>query len=156
VRRALGAGVAAALLAVVASEVAAAPSPGQAVFDANCALCHQAGGVGAPGMFPRLAGRAGPLARTPEGRRLMILAALYGMSGTIQADHAPVVGVMPGFGGLSDAEVAAALDYVVQLGAGEGAKRFTAAEVSAARAQTLTPGEVNALANAASIRAAAP
>lgn len=152
-RRGVGGGLAAALLA--SSAVAAAPV-GKDVFDGNCALCHQAGGAGAPGMFPRLAGRAGPLARTPEGRRLMILAALNGMSGRIEADRAPIVGVMPGFGGLSDAEIAAALDYIVGLGGGAGARPFTPAEVAAARAQALTPAEVNALANAPAIRAAAP
>jgi mono/diheme cytochrome c family protein len=134
--------------------VSAAPAS-SAVFDQTCALCHQAGGVGAPGQFPRLAGRAGALARLPQGRRLMIAAVLDGIVGRIQADHQAVVGVMPAFGQLSDAQVCSALDYIASLGGGS-ARPFTPAEVAAVRAAPMTPGEVNALARDPALEAVAP
>jgi mono/diheme cytochrome c family protein len=125
------------------------------VFNGTCALCHQAGGVGAPGQFPRLAGRAAALAKLPQGRRLMIAAVLDGVNGRIQADHQTIVGVMPSFAQLSDAEVCQALNYIVGLDGGS-APPFTAAEVAAVRAHPISPSEVNALARDPVVEAAAP
>lgn len=137
------------------AQPAARAAPSSAVFDQTCALCHQAGGVGAPGQFPRLAGRAGALARLPAGRRLMISAVLDGSVGRIQADHQTIVGVMPGFGQLTDAQVCEALNYIASLDGGT-VRPFTPAEVAAVRAHPLTPNEVNALARDPAIEAAAP
>ena len=55
---------------LAAALLAATPAfaDGAAVFDANCAFCHQGGGVGVPGQFPRLAGRAGAIAAKPNIR----------------------------------------------------------------------------------------
>jgi mono/diheme cytochrome c family protein len=126
------------------------------VFDQTCAICHQAGGVGAPGEFPRLAGRAGAMARLPAGRRLMIAAVLNGSIGRVQADHQTIMGVMPGFfGQLTDVQVCEALNYIASLD-GSSALPFTPAEVAAVRAHPLTPNEVNALARDPIIEAAAP
>ena len=130
-------------------------APSSAVFDQTCALCHQAGGVGAPGQFPRLAGRAAALARLPAGRRLMIAAVLDGSIGHVQADHQTIVGVMPGFGQLTDAQVCEALNYIASLDGGS-APPFTPAEVAAVRAHPLTPNEVNVMARDPAIEAAAP
>jgi mono/diheme cytochrome c family protein len=142
-------------LALTVSGARAAP-PASAVFDDTCAMCHQRGAVGAPGQFPRLAGRAGALARLPLGRRLLIAAALYGMAGRIVADHQAIVGVMPGFGQqLSDADICKALNYVASLDGGS-APAFTPAEVAAVRAHPMSPGEVNALARDPLVEATAP
>lgn len=142
------AAVPAALFAALAASAAhaAPPAGGAAIYAKKCAVCHQSGGVGVAGSFPRLAGRTPILAASPAGRRLLILTVLHGMAGKLQTPEGPVVGAMPAQGGaLSDAEVADVLSYTGSLGG--AAKAFTAAEVAAVRAEPkLKPGEVNALA----------
>ncbi len=143
------------LAAPLAAQCTAAEAQ-SAVYDANCAICHQAAGAGVPGSFPRLAGRAGALAALPAGRNLMILAALNGMTGKLQADGQSIMGLMPSFGALSDAEISEALNYVAHL-EGKTPRRFTPAEVAAARARpALSPSEVNALARDPVLARAAP
>jgi mono/diheme cytochrome c family protein len=68
------------------------------------------------------------------------------MSGEITVKGAKYNGVMPGYRQLSDAEIAALLNHIStqwgnKLPAGQ--KPFTAAEVKAQRAKTLTPAQVN-------------
>jgi mono/diheme cytochrome c family protein len=103
----------AALFLAAATGVASAD--GQAVFDNSCAFCHQAGGVGVPGQFPRLAGRAGTIAATAEGKAFLPKVLLNGMSGRVTVDGQPVLGIMPGFDSLSDDDIAAVLTYVSGL-----------------------------------------
>ena len=126
------------------------------VYDGNCAICHQKAGAGVPGAFPHLAGRTGALAALPSGRVVMIATVLFGMSGRLQVDGQPVVGLMPSFGQLSDAEIAETLNYVAQLD-GKTPRPFTAAEVAAVRAgSALSPSQVNALARDPILAKAAP
>lgn len=95
---------------------AMAASPGHAVFDANCSMCHQLGAAGVPGQFPRLAGRAHRIASTAAGRRYLEHVVLYGMIGPITVDHTPIEGgFMPSFASLSNQDLAAALSYVISL-----------------------------------------
>ncbi len=77
------------------------------------------------------------------------------MTGRIQADRQTIIGVMPGFGTLGDAEIAKILTYVSGLGDG-GARPFKPVEVAAGRASSMTPSEVNALARDPAIVAVAP
>ena len=89
-----------------------------AVFDANCSMCHQLGAVGVPGQFPRLAGRVGKIASTAAGRGYLEHVVLYGMMGTITVDGTAIVGgVMPSFASLSNKDLAAALNYLASLDA---------------------------------------
>lgn len=106
-------------------------------YDAHCALCHQRAGAGLPGQFPRLAGRAGEMSTTLEGRHYLIEATLFGMAGKIEVDGAPIIGVMPGFATLSNEDIASALNYVIGLdgptkGKAKGVS-VTAADVESAR-----------------------
>jgi mono/diheme cytochrome c family protein len=105
--------VCAALLLVSAAGGAAAD--GKAVFDNNCAVCHQAGGVGVPGQFPRLAARAGAIAAKPEGKAFLPQVLLNGMGGRIKVDDEQILGAMPGFDSLSDEDIAAVLAYITGL-----------------------------------------
>ncbi|HTR17257.1 MAG TPA: cytochrome c [Acetobacteraceae bacterium] len=116
---------------------------GQAVFDANCGLCHQTGAVGVPGQFPRLAGRVGVIAAHPEGRRYLAHVLLNGMSGMVSIDGATIVGYMPSFATRSDAEIAAVLRWLSGLGGGKPTP-FTAAEIAAERGKPLVPSAVHA------------
>jgi mono/diheme cytochrome c family protein len=138
------------------ASAARAAEPASAAFERTCAICHGVGAVGAPGQFPRLAGRAGLIAKTPQGRRLLIAAALYGMTGRIQAERQTIVGVMPGFNQLTNAEICRILDYVTNLDAAGPIRPFTGAEVATVRASPMTPSEVNAMARDPAIVAAAP
>jgi len=120
------------MLAAVAVPAAADP---KAAFVARCAMCHQAGGEGLAGQFPKLAGRAAAIAQAPEGRRYLARVVLGGMAGPIEVEGAKLNGVMPGMASLSDAEIAEVLSHVVTLGKpAKPAKPFKATEIAAARA----------------------
>lgn len=107
-------------LAAFGASVPAWSAESNATYDAHCAMCHQRGGVGLKGTFPRLAGRVGEIARTEEGRRFLIEVTLFGMAGKIDVDGAPLIGVMPSFTVLKDEDLAAVLNYVISLGPEKG------------------------------------
>ena len=121
--------LAAALLAAATN----ADADGAAVFDTSCAFCHQAGGVGVPGQFPRLAGRVGAIAAKPEGRKFLPQILLNGMSGRITVDGEQILGIMPAFDALSDDDMAAVLTYL--SGLDHAPVAFTAGEIKTARDQ---------------------
>ncbi len=104
---------------------------GAQVFTGKCAACHQATGLGLPGVFP-------PLAKSPwvvgaEERLLQIL--LHGIQGPIEVLGATYNGAMPAWNTLSDAELAAVATYI--RGAfGNSAGAITAETVAKARAAT--------------------
>ena len=129
--------------AILAATPGAAAADGAAIFDANCAFCHQAGGVGVPGQFPRLAGRAGAIAAKPEGRKFLSEVVLNGMSGRVAVDGEQVLGIMPGFDALSDDDIAAVLSYLTGLD--HAPVSVTAEEIKAARARPkLSPTDIAA------------
>ena len=103
-------------------------------YGANCQVCHRADGSGLPGQFPRLAGRVGPIASTPAGRAYLVDLVLTGMGGKIMVDDRPIMGFMPAYARLPDADLAAILTYAAALGGG-AAKPFTVAEIAAGRAR---------------------
>jgi mono/diheme cytochrome c family protein len=122
---------------------------GEATY-ANCAACHQATGAGIPGAFPPLAGHAAELAALPGGTDYLMHTVLFGLTGEITVDGATYNGMMPAWGQLSDAEIAAVVDYIVtawpEAGeAGAGFEPLTADDVAAARATPLTADEVHEL-----------
>jgi mono/diheme cytochrome c family protein len=120
------------LIAGIAAPAAAEP---KAAFVARCGMCHQAGGEGLAGQFPRLAGRAAAMAQAPEGRSYMARVVLWGMAGRIMVEGAPLAGVMPGMAGMADAEIAEALSHAITLGKpAKPAKPFKAAAIAAVRA----------------------
>jgi mono/diheme cytochrome c family protein len=136
-------------LALFAAEAVRADAP-NAVYDKNCALCHQKGGAGLSGQVPRLAGRVGKIAATDAGRRYLINVVLFGMAGKVDVDSAAIVGVMPSFASLSDDDLAAVLNYVTHLEGGQmsSAKSgiVNAADVTGVRVtQKLTPTQVHTL-----------
>jgi cytochrome c553 len=134
-----------ALLAVAALAAPAAAQPSKA-FVARCGMCHQAGGEGLAGQFPRLAGRAAAIAQNPEGRRYMARVVLYGLSGPIEIEGVRIRGFMPGMATMPDAEIADILSHAVALGKpAKAAKPFKPAEIAAVRAA----GRVSAGENAA-------
>ncbi len=119
--------------ALLAAATGSAAADGAAIFDANCAFCHQAGGVGVPGQFPRLAGRVGAIAANPEGKKLLSQILLSGMGGRIAVDGEQIIGVMPAFDTLSDDDIAAVLSYLTSLD--HAAVPFTEEEIKLTREQ---------------------
>jgi mono/diheme cytochrome c family protein len=129
--------------AMLAATMGTAVADGAQVYDTNCAFCHQAGGVGVPGQFPRLAGRVGAIASNPEGKAFLSKVLLNGMSGRIMADGEPVLGIMPSFDSLSDDDISAVLTYL--SGMDHKPVTFTAREIGEVRAQPkLPPSEIMA------------
>lgn len=109
----------------------AAPD-GTALYTARCAACHQASGMGLPGVFPPLGGSewvVGP----PER---MVGIVLHGLSGPLTVAGTAYSGAMPAFQDqLSDAELAAVLS-TVRGSFGNTAGPISAATVGAVRAAT--------------------
>jgi len=123
-----------AVLFAAPSLISEAAGSGAELFEANCQICHQAQGVGVGGQYPRLAGRASVMASSPEGRKFMSQLVLNGMSGKISVDSRFLVGFMPGFDRLSDADAAAILTYISGLESEQlKPAAFSAEEISAAR-----------------------
>jgi mono/diheme cytochrome c family protein len=113
-----------------------ATANGAALFTQNCLMCHQSGATGLPGQFPRLAGRIAKISSTPAGRAYLIDVLTYGMVGTLAIDGDSILGLMPPFAQLPDAQVADILSYVQTLGEAPAKPPapFTAAEFHARRA----------------------
>jgi len=88
---------------------------GEIMFNEYCVGCHQVGGTGVPGEYPRLAGRVSKIAGDPRGRAFLAELMLTGMSGTITVDGRKILGIMPNFDDLKDKELASVLNYVVHL-----------------------------------------
>lgn len=119
---------AAAPVEVAAATPAAAPAPakalskdelmtsGKKVYETNCAACHQATGLGLPPNFPSLA-----------GSKIVNGPALAHIVHTIKGK-----GLMPPFGSLSDADIAAAVTYE-RNSWGNKASVVQPSEVAAAR-----------------------
>jgi mono/diheme cytochrome c family protein len=131
---------AAALLAI-----GARAEDGLALFTQNCVLCHQSGGTGLEGQFPRLAGRVSLISLRSEGRAYLIDVLSFGMSGNIRVDDQDILGVMPSFAALSDEAVASILNYAQSLGErpGKVPAPFTAKEIAGGRAKAAkSPDEV--------------
>ena len=85
---------------------------GAAVYQANCAACHQADGAGIPGAFP-------PLAGNPNATDAAYVATVVrdGLSGAIDVNGTTYDAVMPPVA-LSEAEIADVAAYVVTLAGG--------------------------------------
>jgi mono/diheme cytochrome c family protein len=134
------------LLPFLAQSAIAGEGGGGALYDANCALCHQRGGGGLAGQFPRLAGRVDKLAADTRTRHYLLEVLLFGMAGRVVVDDAPIMGVMPSFNTLSDQEIAAVLTHLARLAPGaKSIRSITASEVEAVRkGPHLSAGQVHA------------
>lgn len=133
-----------------------APHPGQAVYQANCASCHQANGQGLAGAFPPLAGHAASLYNAEGGREYLIKLLLYGLQGPIVADGGNYNGVMPAWGQLSDAQLADVLNYILSdWGNAErvvSPPEYTPDEIAAQRGQGLSASDIYQLRQGLTLR----
>jgi mono/diheme cytochrome c family protein len=113
------------------------PIVGATVFANHCAVCHGPDAAGIPGSFPSLHEQIVGFAKLPAGREYLIMVVTTGLAGELPVGGITYRGVMPAQSTLSEAEVAAALNY---LASGLGKLKvappaFTAKEVIEVRAR---------------------
>lgn len=101
---------------------------GAAVYQKNCMACHQANGQGMAAVFPPLAGNSNITDKPAYVAETII----NGKSGKITVNGAEYNGMMPPMGYMSDADIAAVVNYVNEKFAG-GSKTVAAEEVKAVR-----------------------
>ena len=129
---------------VLASSLAFAQ--GATVFQ-QCQGCHQATGVGIPGVFPPLAGHIPEILAAKGGRVWLIHNMLYGQAGAITVKGQTYNGAMPAYAQLSDQQLADLLNHIATQWGNKfpaGQNPFTPAEIKAERAKTMTAAQVNA------------
>jgi mono/diheme cytochrome c family protein len=119
-----------------ADPVAPHYTEGAATFQANCAVCHGAKGLGQPSLAPPLTSYPARYATIAEGRRQLAMTVLNGMFGGIDVDKKHFDFKMPDFTALDDAAIAAVLNFVVFdiAGAPAGTKPLAPEEIAAERA----------------------
>ncbi|MFI9655067.1 cytochrome c [Guyparkeria sp. GHLCS8-2] len=104
-------------------------SPGQQVFNANCATCHQEDGVGIAGAVPPLAGSSFVTGQADITTSIVLM----GVSGQLVVKNNTFNGRMPTFRHtLSDREIAAVITYIRQAW-GNSAEPITADTVATVR-----------------------
>jgi len=109
---------------------------GAQVFAGTCQACHQAGGVGAPGLAPPL---VSPVIRNAAARQkdYPVMVVTKGLTGSLAlADGGSTTGAMPPQPALTDADVAAVVNYLFHLNHAAGGVK--PADVARVRAQTST------------------
>ncbi|WP_299430222.1 cytochrome c [uncultured Meiothermus sp.] len=142
------------LVAMILLTSAAFAQSGAALYQ-QCQGCHQPNGAGIRGVFPPLAGHVPEILAARGGRVWIIQMMLYGLSGEITVGGVRYMGVMPGYRHLSDADLAALLNHISTQWGNRfptGQRPFTAAEVQAQRAKTMTAAQVNAARRALGLR----
>jgi mono/diheme cytochrome c family protein len=124
---------------------ASSPASGRKVFASQCASCHQDDGLGQTGEFPPLAGNEDLFLR----RELPVLVVLNGLQGRIEVNGQIYDGEMPTFAFLSDAKVAAVVNYIRDAWGNNalrpaGMAPVGPADVGDARKRKMSPQEVHA------------
>lgn len=103
---------------------------GAQIYGAQCVACHQAGGLGLPGVFPPLAKSEWVNGKQEVAAKIL----LHGVTGSLTVAGNSYNGAMPAFGDkLSDAEIAAVLTHI-RGNFGNSAAKVETAAVTAARA----------------------
>ncbi len=110
---------------------------GSELYASNCAMCHQASGVGAPGQYPPLKGRIDKIAASPEGKHYLADLLVYGMVGRIDAGGASYFGYMPAFKQLPDGDIASILTWLSSLGDSKPPPVIDAADITGVRGKPL-------------------
>jgi|APFEC2959095171_1045051.scaffolds.fasta_scaffold01350_2 mono/diheme cytochrome c family protein len=104
----------AAVLLLAASGPAAA-ADGEAIFNDICSACHQPDGSGQPGLAPPLVDAALWSRLGGKAPGYVVGVVLAGLTGTIEAAGQSYIGlVMPTHDFMSDEEIAAVTNYVLQ------------------------------------------
>jgi len=114
--------------------VADEPVSGASLFANRCAVCHGPEAAGIPGSFPSLHEQIVAFGKTAQGRDYLVMVVTTGLMGDLKTGGVIYRGVMPAQSGLSEAEVAAVLNFLASdRGKETIGTPLTAAEVTAAR-----------------------
>jgi mono/diheme cytochrome c family protein len=81
---------------------------GKQIFGTRCTVCHQATGLGLPGVFPPLSGSEWVIG----DEKVLVSILLHGIDGEIEVKGSKFNGAMPTFSALSDDELAAVLSTI--------------------------------------------
>jgi mono/diheme cytochrome c family protein len=139
-------GLALASIAIATGSAVRAIAAEPDVFATRCVICHQSTAQGVPGVYPPLADSVGNDVRAKDGRDYLIHVVLGGLNGPIVVKGTMYNGLMPRFSQLTDADIAAVINEVLQrFNAFKIPKNFTpitAVEVKRARAMPMTPTEL--------------
>lgn len=100
-------------LMLVAAASWAEAQDGKAIYDANCAACHQPDGAGAVGLAPPLLGTLGKRVASPAGRRYVPGVVVSGLAGKLESKGVVYNGIMPNWQQFSDDDLAAVVNYVL-------------------------------------------
>jgi len=110
---------------------------GKQVFVKNCQACHQASGLGLPGVFPPLVGSPWVVG----SEQVLVRIVLNGLHEPVDIKGTTFNGVMPSWRDiLKDDEIAAVTTYIRQW-APNSAPAVTSATVAEARAATASRGK---------------
>lgn len=126
------------------ASVAHAQMVGQQVYQAHCAVCHQADAQGAPGLAPPLQGRH--WIKLASARQYVPGVLLAGMHGVLALENGNFNGVMPPQNRLSDEEIAAATNYLfINVNGQEKWPALQASDVAQLRRETPLVAQLRAL-----------
>ncbi len=124
------------LAAAPGAKAGAAKADGAAIYAARCAACHQASGLGLPGVFPPLAGSEWVNGK-PE---LLASILLHGVQGRITVKGLAFDGVMPAFKDQLDDESLAAVASYARAQWGNAGAPIPAGTVASVREKTASRG----------------
>jgi mono/diheme cytochrome c family protein len=123
---------------------------GEKTFKERCVVCHQEDAHGAAGVAPSLAGTLARHLDSAAGKRYLAQILISGMVGPIDTEGHKFSGLMPSFrADLSDAEIAATINYVLRTFNGVSAANTTSPitpqDVSIAAAGNPVPSDTRVL-----------
>ncbi|GBU10262.1 hypothetical protein AwWohl_14000 [Gammaproteobacteria bacterium] len=79
-----------------------------------CTVCHMPDAKGIEGVYPPLKNRIAMIANLPKGRDYLPLVIANGLTGSLEIDDIPYMGVMiPQRGLLTDNQIAQVLNYII-------------------------------------------
>lgn len=121
----------AALRPPVKATGAAETLDGKQLYGSKCAACHQATGLGVPGVFPPLAGSEWVVG----DEKVLTHILLHGVNGEMEVRGTIYKGAMPAWNAMADDELAAVMSYI-RSDWGNKAPEITADTVKAQRKAT--------------------
>ena len=107
------------------------------MFANRCAVCHGPKAAGVPGYFPSLHEQIADFAKTQAGRDYLVMVVTTGLAGQLEIAGVKYNNVMPAQSGLSEADIAAVLNYLASdLGKNDlGSSALNAEAVKSAHAR---------------------
>lgn len=118
----------------LACSTPALAADGAKIYAETCQACHQAGGVGSPGLAPPLVSMVIANAANRQ-KDYPAMVVIHGLSGSLPLAGGEVIAsAMPPQQGLNDDEIAAVVSYVYRLNRTKGS--IKPADVARIRAQS--------------------